>query len=59
MSRLKLLARLLLLVAGLSLLIPGVLLPVLTIGLGPITVQMVIGGLAVILALYFMIKKVP
>ncbi len=59
MSGLKLFARLLLLVAGLGHLIPGVLAPILTIGVGVITVQFVIGALAVILALYFIVKKVP
>lgn len=55
----KLLARLLLLVLGLGYLLPGVTAPILTIGVGPITVQLVIGALAVVLALYFIIKKVP
>ena len=59
MSGLKLFARLLLLVAGLGLLIPGVLAPILSIGVGRITVQLAIGALSVILALYFIIKKVP
>lgn len=59
MFGLKLFARLLLLVAGLGHLIPGVLTPVLTIGVGLITVQFVIGALSVILALYFIVKKVP
>lgn len=59
MSGLKLFARLLLLVAGLGHLIPGVLAPILTIGVGTITVQFVVGALSVILALYFIIKKVP
>lgn len=59
MSGLKLIARLLLLVAGLSLLIPGILAPILTLGVGQITVQLVVGGLSVILALYLLIKKVP
>jgi len=59
MSNLKLVARLLLLVAGLGYLLPGLAAPILTIGAGPITVQIVIGALAVVLALYFIIKKVP
>ena len=59
MSGLKLFARLLLLVAGLGLLISGVLAPILSIGVGRITVQLAIGALSVILALYFIIKKVP
>lgn len=59
MSGLKLIARLLLLVAGLGHLVPGVLAPILTIGVGQITVQTVVGGLSVILALYFLIKRVP
>lgn len=59
MSGLKLFARLLLLIAGLGHLIPGVLAPILTMGAGPITVQFVVGALSVILALYFLIKKVP
>ena len=56
---LKLFARLLLLVAGLGYLIPGVLAPIMTLGVGQITVQLVIGALSVILALYLIIKKVP
>jgi hypothetical protein len=56
---LKLVARLLLLVGGLGHLIPGILAPVLTLGVGQITVQLVVGALSVILALYFIIKKVP
>lgn len=59
MSGLKLFARLLLLAAGLSLVIPGTLQPILSIGVGQITVQLVVGGLSVILALYFIIKNVP
>lgn len=59
MSSLKLVARLLLLIAGLSLLIPGILAPILNIGVGIITVQFVVGLLSVILALYFIIKQVP
>ena len=59
MSGLKLIARLLLLVGGLGHLIPGVLAPILTIGYGQITVQVVVGALSVILALYFIVKKVP
>ena len=56
---LKLFARLLLLVAGLGYLIPGVLAPIMALGVGQITVQLVIGALSVILALYLIIKKVP
>ena len=56
---LKLLARILLLIAGLHLLAPGVLLPVMSIALGPVTVQMLIGILCIALALYFIVKKVP
>ena len=59
MIGLKLFARILLLVAGLSLLIPGVLAPLLTLGVGVITVQLVIGALSVILALYLIITKTP
>ena len=59
MSGLKLVARILLLVAGLSLLIPGVLAPILNVGVGMITVQLVIGALSVILALYFIVTKAP
>lgn len=59
MSGLKLLARVVLLVAGLGYLLPTVAAPILAIGVGPITIQLVIGALAVILALYFIIKKVP
>lgn len=56
---LKLFARLVLLVAGLGYLVPGIVAPIFTLGVGPVTVQLVIGALAVILALYFIIKKVP
>ena len=56
---LKLLARLLLLVGGLGHLLPGMLAPLLSMGVGQITLQLVIGALSVILALYFLIKKVP
>ena len=59
MSGLKLSARLLLLVGGLGHLIPGALAPILTLGAGMITVQFVVGALSVILALYFIVKKVP
>ena len=59
MANLKLFARLLLLVAGLGHLIPGVLAPILTMGVGLITVQFVVGALSVILALYFLITKTP
>ena len=59
MSGLKLFARLLLLVAGLGHLIPGVLAPILTIWVGMITVQFVVGALSVILALYFIVTKTP
>jgi hypothetical protein len=59
MSGLKFFARIVLLVAGLALVIPNVLSPVLTIGVGMITVQWVVGVLAIVLALYFIIKKVP
>jgi len=59
MDGLKLFARLLLLVGGLGHLIPGVLTPILTLGVGQITVQLVVGALSVILALYFIVKKVP
>lgn len=59
MSGLKLMARLLLLVGGLGHLIPGMLAPVLSMGVGPVTVQMVVGVLSVIMALYLMVKKVP
>lgn len=56
---LKLFARLVLLVAGLGYLVPGIVAPIFTLGVGPVTVQLVIGALAVILALYFIIKKIP
>ena len=56
---LKLIARLVLLIAGLGHLLPGVLAPILAIGVGMITVQFVIGILAVVLALYLLIKNVP
>ncbi len=59
MSGLKLIARIVLLIAGLALVIPDILMPVLTLGVGMITVQWVIGVLAIVLALYFIIKKVP
>ena len=59
MGGLKFFARIVLLVAGLALVIPNVLSPVLTIGVGMITVQWVVGVLAIVLALYFIIKKVP
>jgi len=59
MDTLKLVARLLLLVGGLGHLIPGALTPILTLGVGTITVQFVVGLLSVILALYFLVKKVP
>lgn len=55
----KLIARILLLISGLALLLPGVLAPILMVGLGPITLQMVIGALSVILALYLIVTKVP
>ena len=56
---LKLVARLLLLVGGLGHLIPGILAPVLTMGVGMITIQFVVGLLSVLLALYFLVKQVP
>ena len=59
MEFLKLFARLLLLVAGLDLLVPRMLAPIMTLGVGAITLQMLIGALAVIMALYLLIKKVP
>ena len=59
MDSLKLVARLLLLIGGLGHLIPGALAPILSLGVGTITVQFVVGLLSVILALYFLIKKVP
>ncbi len=59
MSGLKLVARLVLLVDGLALVIPGVLAPILALGVGQITVQLALGAVSVILALYFIIKKVP
>ncbi len=55
----KLVARLLLLVGGLGHLIPGILAPILTMGVGQITVQFVVGILSVVLALYLIVKKVP
>ena len=55
----KLFARILLLIAGVHLLVPGVLASVMAVGVGPITVQMVIGVLCVVMAVYFLIKKVP
>ena len=59
MEIVKLFARILLLIAGVHLLVPGVLASVMAIGVGPITVQMVIGVLCVVMAVYFLIKKVP
>lgn len=59
MSNLKLAARLLLLIGGLGHLIPGILAPVLSLGVGMITVQFVVGLLSVLLALYFLVKQVP
>ncbi len=59
MDNLKLVARILLLLAGLGHLLPGTLAPILSIGVGMITVQFVIGILSVVLALYFLIKQVP
>ena len=56
---LKFFARLLLLAAGLGHLIPGVLAPILHLGVGQITVQLVVGALSVVMALYLIIKKVP
>lgn len=59
MNSLKLVARLLLLIAGLGHLIPGVLAPILSLGVGMVTVQFVVGLLSVVLALYFLVKQVP
>lgn len=59
MPNLKLVARILLLIAGLGHVVPGILAPVFSIGVGVITVQMVIGVLSMILALYFLITKAP
>lgn len=59
MGNLKLAARLLLLIGGLGHLIPGILTPVLSLGVGMITVQFVVGLLSVLLALYFLVKQVP
>ncbi|GEM_PF-2301838 len=59
MGNLKLVARILLLLAGLGHLLPGVLAPILSIGVGMITVQFVIGILSVVLALYLLVKQVP
>ncbi|MBI2167335.1 MAG: hypothetical protein HYU34_03695 [Candidatus Omnitrophica bacterium] len=56
---LKLIARLVLLVDGLALVVPNVLAPILAIGVAQVTIQLVLGVLSVILALYFIIKKVP
>ena len=56
---LKLVARILLLIAGLHLVAPGILMPVMSIALGPVTVQGVIGVLCIGLALYFIVKKTP
>ena len=56
---LKLIARILLLIAGLHLVAPGILMPVMSIALGPITVQILVGLLCIALSLYFMVKKVP
>ena len=52
-------ARILLLVGGLGHVIPGTLAPILSIGVGAITVQLAVGVLSVVLALYLIIKKVP
>lgn len=59
MAGLKLFARLLLLVGGLGHLIPGILAPILTLGVGVITVQTIVGLLSVVLALYFIVTKTP
>ena len=56
---LKLIARLVLLVDGLALVVPNVLAQILAIGVAQVTIQLVLGVLSVILALYFIIKKVP
>ena len=56
---LKLIARLVLLVDGLALVVPNVLAPILAIGVAQVTIQLVLGVLSVILALYFIIKKLP
>lgn len=59
MPSLKLVARLLLLVGGLGHVVPGMLAPILSIGVGQITIQMIVGMLSVVVALYLIIKKVP
>lgn len=56
---LKLIARVILLVDGLALVIPNVLAPILSLGVAQVTIQLALGVLSVILALYFIIKKVP
>jgi hypothetical protein len=56
---LKLAARLLLLVGGIGHLLPGMAAPILGIGVGQITVQMVVGVLSIAMALYLIVKKVP
>lgn len=59
MAGLKTLARILLLVGGLGHVLPGTLSPILKIGAGPLTLQLVVGVLSVIIAVYLIIKKVP
>jgi len=59
MLSIKLVARLLLLVGGLGHVVPGILAPILLIGVGPVTIQMIVGVLSVVVALYLIVKKVP
>ena len=56
----KLLARVLLLIGGAGFIAPEILTsPLMTAGVGPITVRFLIGVMSVISALYFIVKKVP
>lgn len=59
MEIVKLFARLLLLIAGLGHLIPGLMNSILHLGVGQITLQFVIGLLSVVVALFLLLKKVP
>jgi len=60
MPGIKLVARVLLVVGGLAYIQPRILgSAVLELGLGPITIRLLIGLLSAFLGLYFIIKKVP
>ena len=59
-SGFKLLARVLLVLGGVGYITPQILVtPIMSIGVGPITVRFLIGIVSVVLGLYFIIKKVP